>query len=133
MGLYSKCDFAPPNILLGLLLCPWIWGISSKSPLCHKATAPAPHSIFYVDIFLVVKGLNTFSFFGCVYSIALFFVVTMGFTLNILVKNSNLIYTSLTSITYKKMLYTCFQSFQLLRSPELHLYTLCAPKHKQVF
>ena len=23
----SKLDFAPPTILLGLLLCPWIWGI----------------------------------------------------------------------------------------------------------
>ena len=24
----SKCEFAPPTILLGLLLCPWTWGIS---------------------------------------------------------------------------------------------------------
>ena len=31
MGFDSKCDFAPPTILLGLLLCPWMWGISSKS------------------------------------------------------------------------------------------------------
>jgi len=23
----SKCDFTPPTILLGLLLCPWTWGI----------------------------------------------------------------------------------------------------------
>ena len=23
----SKCDFAPPTILLRLLLCPWTWGI----------------------------------------------------------------------------------------------------------
>ena len=28
MGFDSKCDFAPPTILLGLLLCPWMWGIS---------------------------------------------------------------------------------------------------------
>ena len=30
MGLHSKCDFAPPTILLGLLLCPWMWGIFFK-------------------------------------------------------------------------------------------------------
>ena len=23
----SKCNFTPPTILLGLLLCPWMWGI----------------------------------------------------------------------------------------------------------
>ena len=23
----SECDFTPPTILLGLLLCPWTWGI----------------------------------------------------------------------------------------------------------
>ena len=27
MGFDTKCDFAPPTILLGLLLCPWAWGI----------------------------------------------------------------------------------------------------------
>ena len=27
MGLDSKCNFAPPTILLGLLLCPWNWDI----------------------------------------------------------------------------------------------------------
>ena len=27
MGFDSKCDFIPPTILLGLLLCPWKWGI----------------------------------------------------------------------------------------------------------
>ena len=26
----SKREFAPPTILLGLLLCPWTWGISSQ-------------------------------------------------------------------------------------------------------
>ena len=26
-GFDSKCDFAPPTILLGLLLCSWMWGI----------------------------------------------------------------------------------------------------------
>ena len=28
MGFDSKCDCTPPTILLGLLLCPWTWGIS---------------------------------------------------------------------------------------------------------
>ena len=27
MGFDSKCDFAPPTVLLELLLCPWMWGI----------------------------------------------------------------------------------------------------------
>ena len=26
MGFDSECEFAPPTILLGLLLCPWTWG-----------------------------------------------------------------------------------------------------------
>ena len=37
----SKHSFDPPTILLGLLLCPWTWGISSKSLQLHAATAPA--------------------------------------------------------------------------------------------
>ena len=40
IGFNSKCDFAPPTILLGLLLCPWMWGISSKSLQLHAATTP---------------------------------------------------------------------------------------------
>ena len=39
IGLDSKCNFAPPTVFLGLLLCPWIWGISSKSLLHHTAAA----------------------------------------------------------------------------------------------
>ena len=27
MGFDSKCDFAPPTVLMGLLLCLWMWGI----------------------------------------------------------------------------------------------------------
>ena len=34
MGFNSKCKFAPPTILLGLLLCPWAWGISSQPLQC---------------------------------------------------------------------------------------------------
>ena len=32
-GFDSKCDFAPANILLGLLPYPWTWGMSSKLQL----------------------------------------------------------------------------------------------------
>ena len=42
MGFYSKHDFAPPAVLLGLLLCPWRWDSFSKSSQCHAATAPEP-------------------------------------------------------------------------------------------
>ena len=34
MGFDSKHEFAPPTILLGLLLCPWMWGISSQLLQC---------------------------------------------------------------------------------------------------
>ena len=42
----SKCEFAPPTILLGLLLCPWMWGISSQ-PLrrCAAATPARPDNL----------------------------------------------------------------------------------------
>ena len=39
MGFDFKCDFAHPTSLLGLLLCPWMWGISSKWVQRHLATA----------------------------------------------------------------------------------------------
>ena len=35
MGFDSKCDFAPPTVLLGLF--PWTWGVSSQLPQCHTA------------------------------------------------------------------------------------------------
>ena len=37
MGFDSKCDFAPPTILLGLFLCPWTW-VSPQSR--SSATQP---------------------------------------------------------------------------------------------
>ena len=43
-GFDSKHYFAPPTFLLGLLLCPWTWGISSQPLQCHTATAPALRS-----------------------------------------------------------------------------------------
>ena len=33
MGFDSKHEFAPTTILLGLLLCPWTWGISSDTQI----------------------------------------------------------------------------------------------------
>ena len=42
MGFDSKHEFAPPTVLLGFLLCPWTWDISSKKFQCGTATAPAP-------------------------------------------------------------------------------------------
>ena len=43
-GFDSKWESVPPTVLLGLLLCPWTWGISSQPLQCHTATAPAPRS-----------------------------------------------------------------------------------------
>ena len=40
MGFDSKCKFAPPTILLRLLLCPWMWGISSWLVYWSAAAAP---------------------------------------------------------------------------------------------
>ena len=34
MGFDSKSEFAPPTIFLGLLLCPWMWGISPQLFQC---------------------------------------------------------------------------------------------------
>ena len=45
MGFDSKCDFAPPTVLLGFLLCPWMLGISSKLLQGCTAAAPAPTSM----------------------------------------------------------------------------------------
>ena len=36
MGFDSKCDFGPPTVLLGILLCLWTWGISPKSLQHHQ-------------------------------------------------------------------------------------------------
>ena len=44
MGFVRKCSLAPPTIFLGLPLCPWMWGISSKSLQWCAAAAPVPCS-----------------------------------------------------------------------------------------
>ena len=38
----SKCEFTSPSIFLGLLLCPWMWGISPQWLQHCAATTPAP-------------------------------------------------------------------------------------------
>ena len=43
MGFDFKHEFAPPTILLGLLLCPWTWDISSQPLQGPTAAAPAPN------------------------------------------------------------------------------------------
>ena len=40
VGFDSRHDFVPPTIFLGLLLCPWMWDISSKLLQCHAASTP---------------------------------------------------------------------------------------------
>ena len=40
MGFNSKREFAPPTILLGLLLCLWMWGIFSQP--VKQSTAATP-------------------------------------------------------------------------------------------
>ena len=47
MGFDSKCDFTPSTNLLRLLLCPWVWGISSKLLQHHEATTPQNSIVFY--------------------------------------------------------------------------------------
>ena len=47
-GVDSKCDFASPTILLGLPLCPWTWGISTK--LLHRCTAATPAPTILVGV-----------------------------------------------------------------------------------
>ena len=42
MGFDSKHDFTPPIILMGLLLCPWVWVISSELLQCHTDATLAP-------------------------------------------------------------------------------------------
>ena len=42
MGFDSKHDFTPPTILLGLIFCSWMWGISSQSLIYCSATTPVP-------------------------------------------------------------------------------------------
>ena len=42
MGFDSKHNFTIPTILLGLLLCPWTWGMSSKSFQHPTVTTVAP-------------------------------------------------------------------------------------------
>ena len=59
MGFESKLDFAPPTVLLGLLLCPRTWDISSKSLQHHAATAPPQVNNFLkYDIYIQAQEEN---------------------------------------------------------------------------
>ena len=85
MGFGSKHNLDPPTILLGLLLCPWMWhikvtpmlqshgfsaehqmwGISTQSLQCCTTTAPAPGILISKDkicviyFFVCLKMLHT--------------------------------------------------------------------------
>ena len=71
MGFDSKHDFTPPSIFLGLLLCPWTWGISStllqhctaaaSAPLQLCASAALPRRVEGRSFFL------PYSWFGCLF------------------------------------------------------------------
>lgn len=74
---------------------------------CMSSSFLDPHFLNYclclcfVDFF-VVTCFDSFLISSCVYSIDIFFVVTMGVTYNILkLKQSNLNDTNLTSVAYK--------------------------------
>ena len=50
MGFDSKCDFAPPTIFLGLLLCSWAWGISLQFlKHCTAAASSGPITSWQID------------------------------------------------------------------------------------
>ena len=65
MGFDSKCDFTPPTLLLGLLLCPWS-GVSPHS--CSSAMQPplqhrtAHH--FLANRWETVETVTDFLFLG---------------------------------------------------------------------
>ena len=68
MGFDSKRDFARLTILLGLLLCPWMWGISSQSLQPCTSATPAPRGFTKVrgtrgqiaNIYWIIKKAREF-------------------------------------------------------------------------
>ena len=50
-GVYSKCEFTPSTVLLGLLLCPWMWCISSHLLQYHSSKA----SVLWGSAFFTVQ------------------------------------------------------------------------------
>ena len=50
MGFDSKCNFTPPTIFLGLLLCPWTGGISSQLLQCYSVTATERFSVSNIKV-----------------------------------------------------------------------------------
>ena len=75
MGFDSKSEFAPPTIFLGLLLCPWMWGISSQlfqcllsywgfsDPGCgispHSQSSEAQLSLLTLNVGCLFTGCST--------------------------------------------------------------------------
>ena len=91
VGFDSKCNFAPPTILLGLLLCPWMWvlfvclffggiqhspvnGCSAASCTFGVLTGKDECKSFYSAIFVSGEGyfkfinlLSSFKFIGIMF------------------------------------------------------------------
>ena len=76
MGFDSKCNFAPPTILLGHLLCPWMWGIFfwwdptfSCRWLFHRElqvlAGEDDHMSFYSAIFPLISYYKMLSVVAC--------------------------------------------------------------------
>ena len=57
-GFDSTCNFIPPTIFLGLLLCPWAWGISAKLLQCSTAAASVP-TVFLGLLCLWTWGISS--------------------------------------------------------------------------
>ena len=84
MGFDSKCNFAPPTILLELLLCPWMWSIfflvgfnillsmvvqwvailefSQEKTSTHPSTPPSGDWIYTKKILMVQTTTMVWSF-----------------------------------------------------------------------
>ena len=78
MGFDSKCNFAPPAILLGPLLCPWTWGIFfggvPHSPVDGRFTESCSlgvlageddHMSFYSAVFPLISHHSMLSVGAC--------------------------------------------------------------------
>ena len=65
MGFDSNHEFAPPTILLGLLLCPWTWHISSKLLQRLAATTPAWRTLRRSGVAIIVNKIVWNAVLGC--------------------------------------------------------------------
>ena len=60
-GFDSKCDFAPPTILLGLLLCPWMWGIFFFGRIQHSPVDGCSAAICNFGVLVEVECTSFYS------------------------------------------------------------------------